>query len=117
MGLIATGVRSERGGRCHVARDVREGLLLCSWCKAEMGAVVEGKPATDDNDGVAKVGNIELKASGAALGDSTSEETEEEHRVESELNDILKKGPIIIFSKSYCPYSKKAKVSDFFPLA
>ncbi|KAL8839415.1 MAG: hypothetical protein Q9170_001755 [Blastenia crenularia] len=37
------------------------------------------------------------------------EETDEEHEVETELNSILKKGPIIIFSKSYCPYSKKAK--------
>ncbi|KAL9000063.1 MAG: hypothetical protein Q9188_005756 [Gyalolechia gomerana] len=36
-------------------------------------------------------------------------ETEEEHEVEVELNSILKKGPIIVFSKSYCPYSKKAK--------
>lgn len=37
------------------------------------------------------------------------EETEEEHEIEVELNSILKKGPIIVFSKSYCPYSKKAK--------
>ncbi|KAL2051739.1 hypothetical protein ABVK25_007895 [Lepraria finkii] len=36
-------------------------------------------------------------------------ETEEEHEIETELNSILKKGPIIIFSKSYCPYSAKAK--------
>ncbi|KAL8642901.1 MAG: hypothetical protein Q9226_008452 [Calogaya cf. arnoldii] len=36
-------------------------------------------------------------------------ETEEEHEIEVELNAILKKGPIIIFSKSYCPYSMKAK--------
>lgn len=56
-------------------------------------------------------------------------ETEEEHEIEVELNAILKKGPseyalilhtrglllkkwwhiVIIFSKSYCPYSKKAK--------
>ncbi|KAL2042892.1 hypothetical protein N7G274_004652 [Stereocaulon virgatum] len=36
-------------------------------------------------------------------------ETEEEHEIETELNTILKKGPIIIFSKSYCPYSAKAK--------
>ncbi|KAH8662902.1 thioredoxin-like protein [Tricladium varicosporioides] len=36
-------------------------------------------------------------------------ETEEEHKVEVELNSILKKSPIIIFSKSYCPYSRKAK--------
>ncbi|KAF2866419.1 thioredoxin-like protein [Massariosphaeria phaeospora] len=36
-------------------------------------------------------------------------ETLEEHEVEVELNAILKKSPIIIFSKSYCPHSKKAK--------
>ncbi|KAK3168814.1 hypothetical protein OEA41_005262 [Lepraria neglecta] len=44
--------------------------------------------------------------------------TEEEHEIETELNAILKKGPsvsfrladgLIIFSKSYCPYSAKAK--------
>ncbi|KAI4290292.1 MAG: hypothetical protein L6R35_000427 [Caloplaca aegaea] len=38
-----------------------------------------------------------------------TKETDEEHKLEVELNSILKKGPIIIFSKSYCPYSKKAK--------
>ncbi|KAH8808212.1 thioredoxin-like protein [Xylogone sp. PMI_703] len=37
------------------------------------------------------------------------EETAEEHEVEVELNSILKKSPIIIFSKSYCPHSKRAK--------
>ncbi|KAG9238714.1 putative glutaredoxin-C4 [Amylocarpus encephaloides] len=37
------------------------------------------------------------------------EETMEEHEVETELNSILKKSPVIIFSKSYCPHSKKAK--------
>ncbi|KAK2022971.1 glutaredoxin [Colletotrichum zoysiae] len=36
-------------------------------------------------------------------------ESDEEHAVEVELNSILKKSPVIIFSKSYCPYSKKAK--------
>ncbi|KAH7398541.1 thioredoxin-like protein [Pyrenochaeta sp. MPI-SDFR-AT-0127] len=36
-------------------------------------------------------------------------ETPEDHEVEMELNAILKRSPIIIFSKSYCPYSKKAK--------
>ena len=54
------------------------------------------------------------------------EETQEDHEVEDELNAILKKSPsmdrhlhalsvsanarsVIIFSKSYCPYSKAAK--------
>ncbi|KAL3427818.1 Monothiol glutaredoxin-7 [Phlyctema vagabunda] len=36
-------------------------------------------------------------------------ETDEEHAVELEMNTILKKSPIIIFSKSYCPHSKRAK--------
>jgi len=36
-------------------------------------------------------------------------ETKEEHEVEVELNSILKKSPIIIFSKSYCPHSRRAK--------
>ncbi|KAI9842779.1 MAG: hypothetical protein M1838_002977 [Thelocarpon superellum] len=35
--------------------------------------------------------------------------SEEEHRVEEELNSILKRSPIIIFSKTYCPHSKRAK--------
>ncbi|KAK2760917.1 hypothetical protein FQN54_002159 [Arachnomyces sp. PD_36] len=29
--------------------------------------------------------------------------------VKEEFNDIMKRSPIIIFSKSYCPFSKKAK--------
>ncbi|KAI1505267.1 thioredoxin-like protein [Biscogniauxia marginata] len=37
------------------------------------------------------------------------EETEEEHEIEVTLNKIFKKSPVIIFSKSYCPYSKRAK--------
>ncbi|KLJ12740.1 hypothetical protein EMPG_09476 [Blastomyces silverae] len=33
----------------------------------------------------------------------------EDPEVEAELNAILKRSPVIIFSKSYCPYSHKAK--------
>ncbi|KAL5390638.1 hypothetical protein DPSP01_001713 [Paraphaeosphaeria sporulosa] len=36
-------------------------------------------------------------------------ETEDYHEAEVELNTILKKSPIIIFSKTYCPHSRKAK--------
>ncbi|KAG6022493.1 hypothetical protein E4U41_002242 [Claviceps citrina] len=36
-------------------------------------------------------------------------ETKEEHDVELELNAILKKSPVVIFSKTYCPHSKRAK--------
>lgn len=42
-------------------------------------------------------------------GKGKVEETAEEHEIEVELNAILKKSPVIIFSKSYCPYSKRAK--------
>ncbi|KAL2159246.1 hypothetical protein VTH06DRAFT_2680 [Thermothelomyces fergusii] len=37
------------------------------------------------------------------------EETQQDHEVEAELNSILKRSPVIIFSKSYCPFSKMAK--------
>ncbi|OIW35613.1 glutaredoxin-C4 [Coniochaeta ligniaria NRRL 30616] len=36
-------------------------------------------------------------------------ETDEEHEVEIEMERILKRAPVIIFSKSYCPFSKRAK--------
>lgn len=52
----------------------------------------------------------------AAVGGRTQDktpakedETNDYHEAELELNSILKKSPIIIFSKSYCPHSRKAK--------
>ncbi|KAK1671159.1 glutaredoxin [Colletotrichum godetiae] len=55
----------------------------------------------------------EKTANGKEVTESDEEEkkdeSDEEHAVEVELNTILKKSPVIIFSKSYCPYSKKAK--------
>ncbi|KAL4740843.1 thioredoxin-like protein [Aspergillus similis] len=33
----------------------------------------------------------------------------EQQKVKAELNEILKRSPIVIFSKTYCPFSKKAK--------
>lgn len=36
-------------------------------------------------------------------------ETPERRAARTELNKILKKAPIIIFSKSYCPHSRRAK--------
>ncbi|KAM3418199.1 hypothetical protein BST61_g4203 [Cercospora zeina] len=74
--------------------------------------VVEGVPdGVVGDDGVAKIGNVKRPKT-----DETEEDEEaarkkrkEEEAIETELNDILRKGPIIVFSKSYCPYSKKAK--------
>ncbi|KAJ5630670.1 uncharacterized protein N7484_010770 [Penicillium longicatenatum] len=48
----------------------------------------------------------------ASDSESDTKKTEEEEPkldAKTELNDILKRAPIIIFSKSYCPYSMKAK--------
>uniref|UniRef100_A0A093V431 60S ribosomal protein L9-B n=1 Tax=Talaromyces marneffei PM1 TaxID=1077442 RepID=A0A093V431_TALMA len=39
----------------------------------------------------------------------TSKEEEEEREASAELDSILKRSPIIVFSKSYCPFSRKAK--------
>ncbi|GME24534.1 putative glutaredoxin domain protein [Neofusicoccum parvum] len=70
---------------------------------------------SDPVDGVAKVGNVgdSVKAATSAKASGVStiedEETEEEHQAELEINAILKKSPIIIFSKSYCRFSAKAK--------
>lgn len=57
---------------------------------------VKGKG--DEDDGVAKVGNT-----------GKQHESPGDSEVDTILDGILKKSPIIIFSKSYCPYSKKAK--------
>ncbi|KAI1342441.1 thioredoxin-like protein [Xylariaceae sp. FL0016] len=49
------------------------------------------------------------KGSAKDIETEGEEETDEEHEVETTLNEIFKKSPVIIFSKSYCPYSKRAK--------
>ncbi|RFU24513.1 hypothetical protein B7463_g11820, partial [Scytalidium lignicola] len=60
--------------------------------------------------GVAGRKKFTTSGGGAAAQEPVKEEeTAEEHEVEVELNSILKKSPIIIFSKSYCPHSKRAK--------
>ncbi|KAJ5359916.1 hypothetical protein N7517_009107 [Penicillium concentricum] len=38
------------------------------------------------------------------------EKEKKEVEATTELNAILKRAPVIVFSKSYCPYSKKAKL-------
>ncbi|KAK8114626.1 hypothetical protein PG999_006695 [Apiospora kogelbergensis] len=37
------------------------------------------------------------------------DESDPASKVEATLNEILKKSPVIVFSKSYCPFSKRAK--------
>ncbi|KAL1643673.1 hypothetical protein SLS58_004688 [Diplodia intermedia] len=84
--------------------------------KSVAGRVImkDSSKAADSVDGVAKVGNVGDSVKAAASSKATSgsdadDETQEEHEAELEINAILKKSPIIIFSKSYCPFSAKAK--------
>ncbi|KAH6646398.1 thioredoxin-like protein [Truncatella angustata] len=66
-------------------------------------------PLKPDSPG--KVVGVGSAAGGQGKKDAAdaTDETDEEHQVEVTLNEILKKSPTIIFSKTYCPYSKKAK--------
>ncbi|KAH6613906.1 glutaredoxin domain-containing protein [Boeremia exigua] len=50
-----------------------------------------------------------VAAQGGRPRDQVKVEDAEDREVELELNAILKKSPVIIFSKSYCPFSKRAK--------
>lgn len=70
---------------------------------------VAGRVMMKDQDekvpGVAGVGGKPADRAAA----KQEPETEEDYEVEVELNAILKKSPIIIFSKTFCPFSLKAK--------
>ena len=78
------------------------------------GGKVVVNPNSDDHEGVARVGNTgsskSHESSAAKKESQNEEESASDHEIEVEMNSILKKGPIIIFSKSYCPFSMKAKV-------
>lgn len=87
------------------AKDAVHGIVDAGEKSVAGRKMIKGEKGLKD-DGVAKVGNTGAKPTQAA---DANDESEEEHKVEIELNAILKKSPIIIFSKSYCPYSKKAK--------
>ncbi|RFU75611.1 glutaredoxin domain-containing [Trichoderma arundinaceum] len=73
-------------------------------------------------EGQEKKGQVKAGSEvGERVKSEAKEETKEEHEAEVEINSILKKSPskqslqllafvlVIIFSKSYCPYSKRAK--------
>ncbi|KAG9679762.1 glutaredoxin, partial [Aureobasidium melanogenum] len=86
------------------AKDAVHGVVDAGDKSVAGRKMIKGEKGLKD-DGVAKVGNTGAQHAQAADPD----ETEEEHKAEVELDSILKKSPIVIFSKSYCPYSKKAK--------
>lgn len=82
-----------------------EGMKPVTGRKLKDGKVVIDETGKEP-DGVAKVGNVQAKAP----AEGKEKETDDELKAKSEMDSILKKGPVIVFSKSYCPYSLKAKV-------
>ncbi|KAF2741824.1 glutaredoxin [Sporormia fimetaria CBS 119925] len=71
---------------------------------------VAGRVKLNTDDGEKKFKGVAMQ--GGKSRDSAEEkvdETPEDHEIEMELNAILKKSPVIIFSKSYCPHSARAK--------
>ncbi|KAK3497225.1 glutaredoxin [Neurospora hispaniola] len=89
-----------------VAKAMQERLRKAEqMAKSNANAKAPNKP--DDPEAVVGVGSSAHGQNHLGKGDSV--ETEEHHAILEELRSILKKSPIIIFSKSYCPYSKKAK--------
>ncbi|OAA65461.1 glutaredoxin domain containing protein [Niveomyces insectorum RCEF 264] len=58
--------------------------------------------------GVAAAGEGDKDTAGSS-SNSGSSGTPEEAEAMAELEQILKRAPVIVFSKSYCPYSKRAK--------
>jgi len=89
------------------AKEMTERLRQAEQ-KAKENANAKGPTKPDVPQEIVGVGS---SASGQdkKKGKDEPKETEEEHEVEQELNSILKKSPVIIFSKSYCPHSKRAK--------
>ncbi|KAG5292796.1 glutaredoxin domain-containing protein [Histoplasma ohiense] len=65
-----------------------------------------GDDSHDGQDGEKSIAGRKKIPAGQS---QVSLEDREDPEVEAELNAILKRSPIIIFSKSYCPYSEKAK--------
>ncbi|KAM0593360.1 hypothetical protein ACHAP6_001329 [Verticillium nonalfalfae] len=113
-----------------LAQDMADRLKEAA-VKAKEAANKKAPLRPDDPSDIVGIGNSaagqKKDAAAAAAKDvekkqAPAKETDEEHAVEVEVNAILKKSPgmspspvvfslddVIIFSKSYCPYSKKAK--------
>ncbi|KAG4026498.1 hypothetical protein MFRU_040g00560 [Monilinia fructicola] len=70
------------------------------------GNAAEGQSGERSVAGRKKIGGEKAQE---VVKEKESEETKEDAEVKTELNAILKKSPVIIFSKSYCPHSKRAK--------
>ncbi|KAI1269182.1 thioredoxin-like protein [Xylariaceae sp. FL1019] len=105
----------------RLAQDMTERLRAAEQKAKELANAKAPKP-----DSPAEVVGVGSSAGGQTKGKgknrlskpSTDDEEEEEissdgadesSEVESMFNSILTRSPMVIFSKTYCPYSKKAK--------
>ncbi|OAA49428.1 Glutaredoxin domain protein [Metarhizium rileyi] len=73
------------------------------------GSAAGGQSKTDKNTGGKAVTNDLDKTTDHTKPKPKSNESKEEIEAKAELNSILKRSPVVIFSKTYCPFSKKAK--------
>ncbi|KAK3330435.1 thioredoxin-like protein [Apodospora peruviana] len=92
----------------RVARAMAERLRQAEQ-KAKDAANAKAPNKPDPPSNVVGVGSSANGQEKKVLGEEGDGETAEDHEIEVELNSILKKSPVIIFSKSYCPFSKRAK--------
>ncbi|CAG7556773.1 unnamed protein product [Fusarium equiseti] len=67
------------------------------------------KPAAGEQGDAAAAAAAPNAAAAADKKPETETRSKVELEARAELDSILKKSPVIIFSKTYCPYSKKAK--------
>ncbi|KAF2672006.1 glutaredoxin [Microthyrium microscopicum] len=93
----------------HGADVKEEGQKINSEIKATGEDGVARKSFKGNSDKVMKEAEGRMDREHQQRLSEEPKETEEEHKAEEELNYILKRSPIIIFSKTYCPFSKKAK--------
>lgn len=71
---------------------------------------LESKDNSQETEEVSVAGRAKMqKPKAKKEGQEHKKEAGEDAEAEAELNSILKRSPIIIFSKSYCPFSAKAK--------
>lgn len=88
LGLAEQKAKEQANGKAGLRPDPPSDVV-------GVGSSAEGQDK--DKDGESGASN---KGSG---------KSDEERVAESTLTSILKKSPVIIFSKTYCPYSKRAK--------
>lgn len=108
--VLGSKAGSDKDDDAQLAKEMSDRLKAAEQ-KAKDSANAKA-PRPDAPDKVIGVGNSAAgqdTSKDKAGNQLTEKETDEDHEVETTINDILKKSPVIIFSKTYCQFSKKAK--------